>query len=128
MNEEPLYDTFGELLCALVRTEKGISSQVTNAIQTILKPYEWGEQVFWSFTYESKHNRSVQEAYERALDAFADFGPSDKYAIFLEILSRVAHRYAHTDYQKRLPEKFAGELLEKMQGDITLRSDDEDDE
>jgi len=127
MNEDLLLDTFGEILCGLVRSDQGIDDNTTKALEIELQKYDWGAKVFWSFTYESKHNRSVKEAYERALDTFAENGASDKYYLFFEIMDKVAQRYAVTDYQKRMPDKFKVELMNRLKSSAEGSAQNDDD-
>lgn len=127
MNEEQLLDTFGELLYALVSTGSGVSTKTKGAVSKELSKYDWGEKAFWSFNYESSHNRSAKEAYERALDTFTENGPSDKYYLFIDIMEKIADLYATTDYQKRIPLKFKEELMERLKSNAETAetSDDE---
>ncbi|WP_020530243.1 hypothetical protein [Flexithrix dorotheae] len=85
INKEKIYEAFGELIFAILRIDGTINPSQKNKVELILKKFENGDQIFWSFNYENNHKKNWEEIENNTLDLFLEFGPSKDYQTFFEI-------------------------------------------
>ncbi len=131
MTKDQLYEYFGEMLYAVAMADGKVHDNQWELIESILKEYEWGTNVFWSFNYEDWRQRSIKEAYDRALDAFKEYGPFEDYPRFFEILEKVAELNLNLEHrEERMIRSFKETLIEHFKNDpkIQFRADALDDE
>lgn len=127
MTKDQLYEYFGELLYAVAMSDGKVSEKQLALIKDVLKDYEWGNEAFWSFNYEDWRQRSIKEAYERALDAFKEYGPFEDYYKFFEILEKVAELNLNLEHkEERMIRNFKDTLLEHFQNDPKIRFVDDE--
>lgn len=122
MNIEKVYEAFGELLYAVSLSDGVLQEEEETRLKEILSGHEWEEDILWSFNYEKGRQRSVRDAYLRALDVFAEYGPYKEYEKFFEVLEQVAAASAGIDEEERkLIDSFKSELLERFQNDESIQ-------
>ncbi len=121
IDKDQLHEAFGELLYAVAMADGKVQTEERERLELLLKEFEGAREVLWSFNYETGRKRPVSEAYERALDACAEFGPYDRYPQFFSMLEAVAEASAGIDAQEReLIDSFQADLLSRFRADPTL--------
>ncbi len=102
IDKEKLFEAFGELIYAVAKTDGDVQQEEVEKIKSLFKYRKGGEEVVWSFNYENKHNNTVKDAYERALEAMIAHGAYDGYSELIHILNEVAKASSGIDEQERL--------------------------
>lgn len=119
---EKVYEAFGELLYAVSLSDGELQAEEEAKLKEILSGHEWEEDILWSFNYEKGRQRSVRDAYARAMDVFAEYGPYKEYEKFFEVLEKVAEASSGIDEEERaLIDSFKSELLERFQNDKRIQ-------
>ena len=54
------------------------------ALKEILSKYSWASEIEQSFDYEESNNTSLEEAYNKAINASYSYGPSAEYENFID--------------------------------------------
>lgn len=122
IHKEKLYEAFGELIYAVAKVDGEVQSEEMVMLKQILEGHEWGDDIIWSFNYEEGKNRSVKEAYNRAMDIFSEYGPYEEYNKFFDVLEKVAESSDGIDENERqLIDQFKSELLKKFMNDNRIR-------
>lgn len=122
MTSEKLFEAFGELLYAIASIDGKINAEEKKLIENELAKYEWGSEISWSFDYETSHDRSLEEAYERALDTFSEYGPFKEYDNFFKILSEVVDNSNKiSNKERKVLEKFRSQLLNRFMDDDSIK-------
>lgn len=85
-----LYDAFGELIYAIAQVDGVIQEAEIQKLRELLLGHAWAAEIEWSFNYEKKKTRTVEEAMAKALETCKSYGPSSEYAFLLEVLYLVA--------------------------------------
>ena len=81
-----LYDAMGELIYAVAKA-KGIAAQnETSLLPELLAQYDWAKAVEWSFNYEDAKQKTMEEAYSKAIDTCKAYGPAEEYASLMQVL------------------------------------------
>jgi len=110
-----LYDAFGELMYALAKADGIIQQEEITALEEIIGKHPWSQEIKWSFHYEKKKAKSLQEAYDKALMICKQYGPSPDYPLLFEVLDAIAaaadgvHEAEQAiidDFKKELHNKF----------------------
>ncbi len=121
MNKEKLYEAFGELIYAIAMADGVIQKEETEALEAILKDHPWSADIKWSFDYEVKNKKDVEDTYKKALYTCTEYGPAKEYDFLLEILEKIGaasdgfdSREADViyDFQYDLKQRFVEELKE----------------
>ncbi|MBX2842355.1 MAG: hypothetical protein KTR26_11320 [Flammeovirgaceae bacterium] len=89
VNKEKIYESFGELIFAVLRIDGIVRKEQKEKIELILNKFEFGDQVLWSFTYENNHKKKWEEIENNSLEHFLEFGPSKDYQIFFDIFEEM---------------------------------------
>ena len=119
---EKVYEAFGELLYAVSLSDGELQEAEEQRLKEVLSGHEWEEDILWSFNYEKGRHRSVKDAYARALDVFAEYGPYKEYNKFFDVLEKVAEASAGIDEAERaLIDSFKDELLERFKNDERIQ-------
>ena len=122
MHLEKVYEAFGELLYAVSLSDGELQEEEETRLKEIIKGNKWEEDILWSFNYEKGKQNAVKEAYKRALDVFAEYGPYREYEKFFEVLEQVAEASAGIDENVRqLIDSFKDELLERFKNDESIK-------
>lgn len=111
-----LYDAFGELIYALALADGVVQKEETAALSRILGDHPWAKEIKWSFDYEKKKEKSLEAAFEKALDVCKNFGASTDYPFLFEILDKIAAASDGVHEEEvALIAKFKTELLAHFQ-------------
>ena len=114
-----LYDAFGELIYAVAKADGVIQASEISALNEIIDNHPWSSEIKWSFNYESKKAKSVEEAYQNALAICQDYGPSPEYPYLIEVLEKIAAASDGIDAdEKALIDNFQRDLLAKFRKDL----------
>ena len=113
-----LYDAFGELIYALAKADGIIQGEEITALENIVQGHPWASEITWSFNYEKKKDKSLSEAYEKALMICQEYGPSPDYPFLFEVLDKIAAAAEGVhDNEEKIIKDFKRELLEKFRND-----------
>lgn len=85
-----LYDAFGELIYALAKADGVIQDEEIAALEKIIGNHPWANEIKWSFQYEKKKEKSLEEAYNKALMICQEYGPCPDYPFLFEVLDTIA--------------------------------------
>jgi hypothetical protein len=89
-----------------------VQQEEMEKMRSLFKYKKGGEEVIWSFNYENKHNNTVKDAYERALEAMIAYGAYDGYSELVYILNEVAKSSSGINEGERLLiSRFEDDLL-----------------
>ncbi len=114
MNKEQLYEAFGELIYAVAKADGLVQDEEVQALQDILQQHAWAQEVEWSFNYEVKNQKDINDAYERAVDTFREYGPTPEYEYLIEILEKVAQASDGIDSKEE-------KIIQGFQDDLKTR-------
>lgn len=118
-NEEKLYELMGELLYAVAKADGIIQAEEKEALVDLLKDHQWAKEIKWSFEYEEKKGRSVEEAYAKVIDYCKYHGQSSLYPEFIESMKVIASSAEGVaESESEIMNSFAKDLLEKFQNDL----------
>ena len=113
-----LYDAFGELIYALAKADGIIQGEEIAALENIVKGHPWSSEITWSFNYEKKKDKSLSEAYEKALMICKEYGPSPDYPFLFEVLDKIAAAAEGVhEEEEKIINNFKIELMEKFRND-----------
>ncbi|MBV6440357.1 MAG: TerB family tellurite resistance protein [Haliscomenobacteraceae bacterium CHB4] len=117
--KEQLYDAFGELVYVLAMADGQIQPEEIQQIKQILEGHLQGAQIQWSFDYEAKKHRPVEEVYEEVIDTCRQVGPDPEYLFLIDLLEKVAAVYAGKDRQEdQVIQGFTSDLIERFRKDL----------
>ncbi len=111
INEEQLYDAFGELLYAVAKSEGKTRGFALEQLDKVVRQYEWGSKAMWSFNYENLHDHKMEEAYDKAFDAFTSFGPFKGYKSFFDMLDAIVKMEILGERGQKVINRFRNKLL-----------------
>lgn len=89
-SKEQLYDALGELIYAVAFADGEVQESEVEQLEKVLSAHPWAAAVKWSFNYEKNKGKSVEEAYDKAIDTCKAYGPTEEYASLFETLDAVA--------------------------------------
>ena len=113
-----LYDAFGELIYALAKADGVIQGEEVAALEEIVEGHPWASEITWSFNYEAQKEKTLQEAYDKALSICKEYGPSPDYPFLFEVLDKIAAAADGIhDEETAVINNFKKELLEKFHND-----------
>lgn len=114
-----LYDAFGELIYALAKADGVIQGEEVKALEEIVEGHPWASEITWSFNYEKKKDKTLLEAYEKALMICQEYGPSPDYPFLFEVLDKVAEAADGVhDQEQNIIDNFKKALMEKFHDDV----------
>ncbi|MCH2042907.1 MAG: TerB family tellurite resistance protein [Saprospiraceae bacterium] len=96
-----LHDAFGELLYAIAMVDGEIQQEEVVKIEELLADHEAAEAIKWSFKYEVGKQKTVLDAYRKAIDICKHYGKSADYPFLLEMLKDVAEASNGLDENER---------------------------
>jgi tellurite resistance protein len=118
-NHEKLYETFGELLYVVAMADGLIQEEEVSALETVLAEHPWAADIKWSFNYERKKERGVEEVYARVLDYCTYAGPSPEYQNMIEVMEAMAKASNGIDKdEQEVMNTFTNTLIQKFKNDI----------
>ena len=117
--KEELYETLGELLFVIAKSDGVIQEEEQNALTKILEKHSWASEIKWSFQYESSKNSTVEEVYNKVINACHSYGPTPEYEEFIEAMKLVADASDGIDEnESKIINSFSADLIARFQKDI----------
>lgn len=118
-NTEKLIEAFGELIYVVAMTDGAIQREELAVIEDKLATHKWGEDIKWSFDYEVKKNRSIEELYKKVITYCEMHGPDAEYQFLLNVVEEVATASKVIDKEeKEIMDGFVRDLTKKFRSDI----------
>ena len=117
--KEKLYETLGELLYVVAKSDGVIQDAEREALQNMLKGYDWAEQIEWSFNYEESIDADIDDLYKKVISICHRLGPSPEYVEFIEAMKTIAAAADGIDEaESRVMDSFSKDLIARFQHDI----------
>lgn len=111
-SKSQLYDAMGELIYAVAKEEGNSLQNNLTIVNDLLANKNWVSEVQWSFIYEYSHDKSMEEAYTKAIDTCKAYGPTEEYAFLMEALAMLGRN-------KSTLKKTDPSVLIRFQTDLT---------
>ncbi len=119
IEKEKLYETLGELLFVVAKADGVIQEEEKEVLSELLKGHAWSEEIKWSFDYESNKNSSVEEVYNKVINACHSYGPSPEYEEFIQAMNLIAEATNGVDENEaKIIDSFSKDLIERFMRDI----------
>jgi uncharacterized tellurite resistance protein B-like protein len=93
VKREKLYDAFGDLIYAVALADGAIQSVEIQALEKCLEGYEGAKDIRWSFDYNHKKLKTVEETYQAAIEVCKENGPDPEYTYLAKVMEEVALAY-----------------------------------
>lgn len=117
--KEELYETLGELLFVIAKADGVIQEEEKDALAKLLERHSWASEIKWSFQYESSKNSTVEEVYNKVINACHSYGPTPEYEEFIEAMKLVANASDGIDEnESNIINSFSKDLIARFQKDI----------
>ena len=118
-NTDKLYEAFGELIYVVAMADGEIQPEELQVIEKRLAAHPWGEDIKWSFDYEVKKNRDLDDLYKKVVYYCEEHGPDEEYAFLMEVLEEGAAAHAGTsETEQAVSDNFVKDLTEKFKADL----------
>lgn len=112
VNKEKLFEAFGELIYAVAKIDGTVQPEEVEKLKSLFQYKTGGEEIIWSFNYETQKGNDVKYAYEKALGVMVEYGPYDGYPELIRILNEVAKASNGIEESERfLISRFEDDLL-----------------
>jgi len=119
VSRDRLYQTFGELLYVIAKSDGVIQDEEVHTLEEILKAHPKGKEIKWSFDYESKNDSSIDALYKKVIEVFSDNGPDEEYDFMIYALTKIAEATNGVDAnEEKVIHSFSEDLLERFKKDI----------
>lgn len=119
VNKERLYQTFGELLYVVAKSDGVIQKQETDTLHEILKTHPKGEEIRWSFDYEKDNENDIDLLYKKVIQVFHDNGPDEEYDFLIYALTKIAEVCEGIDRkEEKVITNFSKDLIERFKNDL----------
>lgn len=116
---EKLYETMGELLYVIAKSDGVIQDQERSALKNLLRNHAWANQINWSFNYEESKQNSIEELYQKVIAVCHRIGPSPIYNEFIEAMQTIAKADDHLDEnENKIINSFSSDLIHRFQNDM----------
>ena len=117
--KEKLYETLGELLYVVAKSDGVIQDAEREALQSLLKDHAWAEQIEWSFNDEEAQDADIDDLYKKVISICHRLGPSPEYAEFIEAMKTIATAADGIDAaERKVMNSFSKDLIARFQNDI----------
>ena len=117
--KDQLYDAFGELAYVLAMADGTIQPEELAQVKQLLEQQPRGTDIQWSFDYEARSRRPVEEVYQKVIDACQEVGPDPEYPFLIELLEKVASINAGKSAEEdQVISGFTTDLLERFRKDL----------
>ena len=114
-NTEKLIEAFGEFIYVVAMADGNIQQEELETIKAKLSKHKWGEDIKWSFDYEVKKERSIEELYDKVITYCEMHGPDPEYNFLLEVAEEVANSHNGIDSNEReVIDNFSADLITKF--------------
>ncbi|MCH2084359.1 MAG: hypothetical protein MK226_18320 [Saprospiraceae bacterium] len=112
-SKEQLYDALGELIYAVAFADGEVQESEVKQLEKVISTHPWAAAVKWSFNYEKSKGKSVEEAYEKAIDTCKAYGPTEEYVYLFKTLDAVAEANNGIELSEaKLIQRFKNDLKE----------------
>ncbi len=119
VSRDRLYQTFGELLYVIAMSDGVIQKEEVQALEEILKAHPRGQEIKWSFDYESDNQNDIETLYKKVIEVFSDNGPDEEYDFMIYALTRIAEATDGIDSkEEKIIKSFSKDLLKRFKKDI----------
>jgi tellurite resistance protein len=119
IKRERLYDAFGELIYAITVADGAIQREELLTLEAIIGQHPWSEEIKWSFNYESQKHHSVEESYQKAIEACKENGPDPEYKYFVAVMTQIAESFGGIVPQERkIIDDFRNDLRQRFINDL----------
>ena len=116
---EKLYETLGELLYVVAKSDGVIQEEEKAALENLLGKHPWAKEINWSFNYEVSKEKSIEDVYEKAIAVCHRIGPSPLYTEFIDAMNIIAQANNGIDaHESELINSFSADLIERFKNDI----------
>lgn len=117
--KEKLYETLGELLYVVAKSDGVVQDAEREALQSLLQGHAWAEQIEWSFNYEESQDADINDLYKKVISICHRMGPSPEYAEFIEAMKTIAAAADGIDEaESKVMNSFSKDLIARFQNDI----------
>ena len=119
--EEKLYEILGELLYVVAMADGRIQLEEREALEKLFEGHPWAAEAIWSFEYELKKKRDVEDVYKKVINFCREYGPAPEYNEFIEAMNKIADSSAgiDEDEEKRIS-SFSSDLLTRFKEDTDI--------
>ncbi len=118
-NTEKLYEAFGELIYVIAMADGELQKEELDVIEQKLADHPWGKDIRWSFDYEVKKNRSIEDLYKKVITYCEMHGPEKEYDFLLKVIEEVAAAHGGTDAdEQQVMDNFVQDLTKRFKEDI----------
>lgn len=118
-NTEKLIEAFGELIYVVAMADGAIQKEELEVIEAKLANHKWGEDIKWSFDYEVKKDRSIEDLYKKVITYCEMHGPDAEYQFLLNVVEEVAKASKGVEEsEQEVMDGFVHDLTEKFRKDI----------
>ena len=117
--KDQLYDAFGELAYVLAKADGEIQPEELQEVKQILETHPRGADIQWSFDYEARNERPIDDVYQKVIDACQAIGPDPEYPFLIDLLEKVAAVHAgKSPEEEKVITGFVAELIERFRNDL----------
>ncbi len=93
VRKSKLYSAFGEVIYAIAMADGKVHEEEVTALKNLLANHDWARGVSWSFDYENKQNRKLDEIMTYATRVFKENGPCEEYSFFIDVVEKIAEAH-----------------------------------
>lgn len=116
---DKLIEAFGELLYVVAMADGRIQAEELKVVEEKLSSHKWGNEIKWSFDYEVKKNRPLDELYKKVITYCEMHGPEKEYQFLLDLVEDVAKASNGVDEKEQTQmDNFVNDLRRKFKEDI----------
>lgn len=116
---DKLIEAFGEMIYVVAKADGKIQESELKVIEQKLANHKWGEDIKWSFDYEVKRDRSIEDLYKKVINYCEVHGPDAEYEFLMEMVEAVAKASDGVDKaEKDFMDDFVKDLTDKFRADI----------
>jgi tellurite resistance protein len=116
---DKLIEAFGEMIYVVAKVDGKIQASELKVVEEKLANHKWGEDIKWSFDYEVKKDRSIEDLYKKVINYCEAHGPDVEYEFLMEIVAAVANASdGIEDSEQAVMDNFVKDLTDKFRADI----------
>ena len=119
ISRDRLYQTFGELLYVIAKSDGVIEKEEAKTLEDILKAHPKGKEIKWSFDYEKDNQNDIEILYKKVIEVFSDNGPDEEYDFMIYALTKISEaKDGIGAKEEKIINNFSRDLLERFKKDI----------
>ena len=117
--KEKLYETLGELLYAVAKSDGVIQEEETEALKKLFENHPWGKEIMWSFNYEDNKASTVDEVYNKVISYCHSIGATPEFEEFKSAMNTIAQAADGVDAKEdKIITSFSKDLIIRFQKDL----------